>query len=90
MSDAVVYDTQARHFDVPSVSGYRENYLCGKAWMELYFRVKVGGYPRDYVAVIRATRVGCLNTGRKVNKVDANGDGQQLEKSMLVQVTQFV
>ena len=91
VSHAVVYDAEAFHANRPSTwPSYRQHYLHGDAWVELYFRVEIGGDTREYVAVIEAGNRKNLDSGGKVSSIDINTNLRDSENPMFIDSVKFV
>ena len=91
VSHAVVYDAEAFHPNRPSTwPSYRQHYLHGDAWVELYFRVEIGGNPCEYVAVLNAAPRKNLDPGGQISSVDVNTDLRGSENPMFIDSVKFV
>ncbi len=90
ISSVLVNQVEVLHKDVPAVPSYREHYLSGDSWIEIYFRIEIGGHPRDYVAVTRARGLHGSDSRLEFGSVNGEIDRQQLKDSMLVSVSKFV
>lgn len=91
VSDVLIDEPQIT-YGLPATAGsnYRQLYLSGEAWIEVFFRIKVGGDIRNYVAVTSVGALDRLNAGREILGVDADDRERVLETPMLVEVSQLI
>src|ERR1043165_110207 len=69
--DVFVHDPQFTHVHVLTERrDYRQIYVSGDAWIEVFFRVEIGGDVRKYVAVARAAVGDGADTWMHVGGVD--------------------
>lgn len=91
VSHAVVYDAEAFHANLTSTwPSYRQHYLHGDAWVELYFRVEIGGDTCEYVAVINAVHRNNRDSGGQISSVDMDTDLRASENPMFIDSVKFV
>ena len=91
VSHAVVYDAETFHPGVGAPRpSYRQHYLGGQAWIELYFRVEIGGNPGEYVAVISAADGDSLDSRGQVSSVDMDESQRASKNPMFVHSVNFV
>lgn len=83
VSNIIVYAAQPCEVNAPRWPSYAQNYLEGKTWTEVSFRIKVGRYTNYYIAVV-SPAAHYFNSFGKTAVVDGDVARRSIHDSMFV------